>query len=524
MPPVFFTFSKAIKLFCGSLLILSLSGCQGQEVKKIRIGVSQCSIDDWRLKMNEEIEREVLFNDNVEVEIRSANGDNATQIKDIKNFIAEGVDILIVSPNESTALTPIIEEAYSKGIPVITVDRDISGASYTTHIEVDNQAIGEEAAGYALARLRHSPSGIKAIELQGSREMTPAIKRHEGFLQGLKEFPEASLLASVDCNWDGDIAAHAADSLLKIYPQTNFIFAHNDNMALKVADRLKKLGRSDILILGVDGIPKEGIQAVADGTISATLLYPTEGGYIVKKALEILAGGKVAKKDLIKPTGAIEKKEADVLLGQDRLMQSKSKEIDLLRGKVAEYIDRYTLQKWLFYSVLTILAVLFSIMFLLFRLSWKKMRDNRRLRLESMLLEEPIKEELDDKDVSEERTDHSSLQGDRTSESEFYKKFISIIHSNIKNPNLNIDDIASEIGLSKSQLGRRIKSLSGFRPVEIIRNERLKMAKVMLTTSEDKTISEVAYEVGFSLPSYFSKCYRDFYGESPSEVRRRVFG
>lgn len=524
MPPVFFTFSKSIKFFCVLLLILSLFGCQSHQEKKIRIGVSQCSVDDWRNKMNEEIEREVLFNENVEVEIRSANGDNTTQIKDIKNFIAENVDILIVSPNESTALTPVIEEVYSKGIPVITVDRDIESDSYTTHIEVDNEAIGEEAALYASAKFSNSPAGVKAIELQGNREMTPSVKRHEGFRRGLADSSDATLLASIDCGWNGEIASVAADSLLKIYPETNFIFAHNDNMALKVAARLADMGRRDILVLGVDGIPQEGIKAVADGTIDATLLYPTEGGYIVKKALEILRGGNVVKTDLLSPTGAIEKNEATVLLGMDRVMQEETREIMLLRGKVSEYFDRYTLQKWLFYCTLTILAVLFSLMFVVFRHTWRKIRADRNLRLETILTEEATDEKATAEKSEETKEAPAAHPMEKAEKSEFYRKFITIIHNNIKNPNLNIDDMASEMGLSKSQLGRRIKSLTGFPPVEIIRNERLKMAKVMLTSSEDKTVSEIAYEVGFSLPSYFSKCYRDFYGESPSEVRKRVFG
>ncbi len=86
---------------------------------------------------------------------------------------------------------------------------------------------------------------------------------------------------------------------------------------------------------------------------------------------------------------------------------------------------------------------------------------------------------------------------------------------------MNVDQLASEMGLGRSQLYRKIKALTNYSPVELIRNLRLKRARHLLTTT-DRSISEIAYEVGFSTPAYFSKCYREAYGETPTELRSRL--
>ncbi|MDE6121177.1 MAG: substrate-binding domain-containing protein [Muribaculaceae bacterium] len=119
--------------------MLILSGCT--DSKTYRIGVSQCSQDDWRTKMNDEINREIIFHEDAEVEIRSADDCNSKQIEDIKYFVDNAFDIIIVSPNEASALTPIIKEVYERGIPVVIFDRNINGDTYTARIGVNDEAI-----------------------------------------------------------------------------------------------------------------------------------------------------------------------------------------------------------------------------------------------------------------------------------------------------------------------------------------------------------------------------------------------
>ena len=119
------------------LCLLGMTACR-QDAPRFRIGVAQCSDDSWRHKMNDEILREAMFYDGVSVEIRSAADDNRKQAEDVHYFIDEGVDLLIISANEAAPMTPIVEEAYQKGIPVILVDRKILSDKYTAYIGADN--------------------------------------------------------------------------------------------------------------------------------------------------------------------------------------------------------------------------------------------------------------------------------------------------------------------------------------------------------------------------------------------------
>ena len=129
-----------------SILWLALLLCACQEKHIYKIGVSQCSSDDWRNKCNEEIYREMIFHPDAKVEIRSAEDSNQKQIADIRYFVDNGFDIIVVAPNEADAITPIIKDVYSKGIPVVIFDRNINGESYTAYQGVDNIGIGESAA------------------------------------------------------------------------------------------------------------------------------------------------------------------------------------------------------------------------------------------------------------------------------------------------------------------------------------------------------------------------------------------
>ena len=106
-------------------------------------------------------------------------------------------------------------------------------------------------------------------------------------------------------------------------------------------------------------------------------------------------------------------------------------------------------------------------------------------------------------------------------EQQFITDFTQYVENSIANPELNIDEIADALGLSRSNLYRKIKSLTDYSPNELIRTIRVKYAKQLLN-SKAKSISEVAYEVGFSSPSYFAKCFKDFYNESPTEYLERI--
>ncbi len=365
-----------------SLLLQIGTGCTQSKVYKI--GVSQCSQDDWRAKMNDEINREMMYHEEAIVEIRSANDDNNKQIEDIRYFIQNRFDILIVSPNEAEALTPIIKEVYEKGIPVIIFDRNIIGDTYTARIGVDNEGLGRSAAHYALHLLKDD---IQAIEISGRRGSTPAEERHNGFVA---EFAAGGgrLLASVSGNWNKEEALPMVDSLLRIYPDVNLIYAHNDRMAIGASEVAKQHGRNSIKVIGIDAAPEIGVQAVADRVIDATFLYPTEGHRLIQTALAILKGKPYQRETLLPVSSAVDLTNADILLLQNETLKQETGKMEILKKQIDDYWARHSAQTSLFYASVAIILLLSGVGFLLLRAYWQHVRHQKTLMEQNRLLEE----------------------------------------------------------------------------------------------------------------------------------------
>ena len=367
-------------LLLGILLILS--GCT--ESKIYKIGVSQCSQDDWRMKMNDEINREIMFHEDAIVEIRSADDSNTKQIEDIKYFMENGFDIIIVSPNEAAALTPIIKDVYEQGVPVVIFDRNINGDTYTARIGVDDEGLGRSAAHYALHMLG---KGTKAIEIFGLRGSTPAEGRHNGFA---KEFEDngGMLLASVAGNWNKEDAIPVVDSLLRLYPDVNLIYAHNDRMAIGASEVAHRMGRDNIRIIGIDAAPNIGIQAVADSVIDATFLYPTEGHRLIQTALAILKGQPYNRETILPVSSAVDLSNADILLLQNETLKEETGKMKLLKAEIDDYWAQHSSQTSLFYASIAIIILLFGVGFLLLRAYWQRSRHQKELLAQNKLLEE----------------------------------------------------------------------------------------------------------------------------------------
>lgn len=361
---------------------LFLFSCTDNKIYKI--GVSQCSQDDWRMKMNDEIEREIMFHEDAAVEIRSADDNNSKQIEDIQYFVDNGFDIIIVSPNEAAALTPIIKDVYGQGIPVVIFDRNINGNTYTARIGVDDENLGRSAAHYALHFLG---KGVKAIEIFGLMGSTPAEGRHNGFV---KEFEEngGELLASIPGNWNKEDAMPVVDSLLRIYQDVDLIYAHNDRMAIGASEVAHKHGRDNIRIIGIDAAPNIGIQAVADSIIDATFLYPTEGHRLIQIALAILKDEPYKKETILPVSSAVDLSNADILLLQNETLKAETDKMKLLKAQIDDYWARHSSQTSLFYASIAIIILLFGVGFLLLRAYWQRSKHQKELLVQNKLLEE----------------------------------------------------------------------------------------------------------------------------------------
>lgn len=363
------------------LLSVTLTGCHQE--KKWRIGVSQCSSDDWRDKMNGEIDREMLFHEDAEVEIRSADDNCRRQIDDLRYFANNGFDIIIVSPNEADSLTPVIKEIYDRGIPVIIFDRNIYGDSYTARIGVDDVGLGRAAARYALSETGHEP---KALEIYGLKGSTPAEDRHSGFAD---EFIRGGgRLAAIGYGkWNMDDAVRVVDSLLDTNSDIDVIYCHNDRMAIGAAEVVRRHGLDHVKIVGIDAAPEIGIKAVADGVIDATFLYPTEGHKLIQTALAILRGEPYERDEIIPAASAVDSSNADILLLQNASLAEETAKMELLKSQVDDYWTKHSAQTTLFYALIAILVLVSGVLFLLLRTFWQHRRHQVALMEQNKLLE-----------------------------------------------------------------------------------------------------------------------------------------
>ncbi|MDE6860038.1 MAG: substrate-binding domain-containing protein [Duncaniella sp.] len=363
------------------LLFAGVSACTKN--KQYRIGVSQCSQDDWRKKMNDEINREIMFHPEAVVEIRSADDSNDKQIADIRYFMDNDFDIIIAAPNEADALTPIIKEAYESGVPVVLFDRKINGETYTAYQGVDNFSVGKAAAHYA----RHLiGAGGKVIEIYGLMASSPAIERHNGFMEGAAE-EGLTILASAHGNWNYEDASVVTDSLLAIYKDADMIYAHNDRMAIAASEVARRRGM-DLKVIGIDAAPEIGIKAVADSLIDATFLYPTEGHRVIRTALAILKGEPYDRVANLPMASPVDISNADIILLQNESLKEETRKIKVLKSQVDDFWNQHSAQTSLFYAAIAILVLLVGVLFLVLRAFWQRQRHQKQLMEQNRLLEE----------------------------------------------------------------------------------------------------------------------------------------
>ncbi len=370
-------------LLCVSVMMFS---CYQVE-PRYRIGVSQCSDDEWRYKMNNEILREALFYDGVEVEIRTAKDNNRNQIEDIRYFMDAKVDLLIVAPNEAADITPVVEEAYSQGIPVVLVDRKILSEQYTAFVGADNYEIGRDVGHYIVSRLNGKGRLLEITGLEGS---TPAMERHKGMKEVLDKEADIELIASVDGGWLQNRAGEQMDSIFNITSSIDLVFAQNDRMALGAYQVAKKYEKEQgMLFVGIDALPGEGygVDLVIKGILDGTFIYPTGGDKVMQTAMNILEGNPY-ERDTRLSTALVDKTNARVMqLQTDHIIEQDDK-IERLNNQIDDYLLRYSAQTMFLYASLIILVLLGTLMAVVVREYWIKNSMNQELSRQKQKLEE----------------------------------------------------------------------------------------------------------------------------------------
>ena len=714
-----------------------------REKPRYIIGVSQCSQDIWRDKLNSELKMGTYFQDDVELRFASADDSDKKQIEQIRQFVNDGIDLLIVAPNQATTISPVIDEVYDKGIPVIVFDRKTNSEKFTAIIGADNHEMGRLMGEYMATRMNGKG---RVLEIKGLKGSSPAIERHEGFLEALEAYPGITLVASLQGDWTEQSAIDAIKAFKGDLSHIDFVFGQNDRMAVGASKALP--ASTNTKYCGIDALPGEGngIACVRDSILEASYIYPTRGDEVLKLAVDILEGKPYSKENPLM-AALVTKDNANVLMMQYEEMMRLGNHLEQLHDRADEYLHQLSNQRIITMMAAVLVTMLLILLIVIYRYFLQKARiaDERNqmereqldfftkvsheLRTPLTLIEGPLAQlgetkaikdagaeasglfaivnrnthqltelinkmldaqvQNDLQKVALEQNDIHLTKGDETidhqeaepkapepSNSEqqptvlivddnadiraylrhilqqhyqvneasdgqqglalaneivpdlivsdvmmpvmnglefcqrvksslatshipvilltaralsqhqiegyesgadayitkpfsadlllarisnllksrqllkglfgtenkeevkeenkekstktvqqpltekediFLTKFRDFIEKNLSDSDLGVETIGAELGLSRVQLYRKIKALTGLSPVELLRTARLQKGRQLLERT-DKTISEVAYEVGFTAPSYFTKCFKDEFGISPSDL------
>lgn len=262
------------------------------------IAMSQCNLNEpWRVQMNADIKKAAeKYKDKLVVIYKDAQADSLRQRAHVEEFLIAGVDLLIISPFEAVPLTEPIAKAYQSKVPVIVLDRRVMGDQYTQFIGADNKKIGKYAGQWIAETLGGKG---KVVELKGMMTSVPAQDRNSGFREGIKG-SKVEVLFDVDYSWMEENARKEMESALSRFPKIDLVYAHNDPGAHGAYLAAKAAGREkEMLFVGIDALPHEGVAYVKQGILAASFQYPTGGDVAIEQALKILAGEKVPKEIIL---------------------------------------------------------------------------------------------------------------------------------------------------------------------------------------------------------------------------------
>jgi ribose transport system substrate-binding protein len=293
--------SRAIALLTSALLASCAGegkgGHAGTAEDPFLIGMSQANLGEpWRVQMDADVRSAAQAHQNLRVIFKDAQNNSLTQRAQVEELVEQGVDLIIISPKEAAPLTGPVAAAYRAGIPVIVLDREVQGEEYTCFIGADNVRIGREAGRW----IRDALGGEgRIVELKGLMTSTPGQDRNQGFLEGLdlQSNPGLQVVFSGEMEWLEPNARTEMESALATNQRIDAVYAHNDPGAHGAWLAARAAGRErEMLFVGIDALPHEGVQYVGQGILDATFLYPTGGAEAIAVALSILAGKPVPKR------------------------------------------------------------------------------------------------------------------------------------------------------------------------------------------------------------------------------------
>lgn len=363
------------------LLLLVFVSCSD---RRTVIGVSQCSDDLWRQKVNREIKIGQYQYKNVDVVFASADNNGQRQARQIDSLVKAKVDLLVVAPSDVKTVAPAIERAYRAGIPVILYDRMIESTHYTAYLGTDNVAIGKEVADYLAHQLQGRGT---VVEITGERGSTPVADRHRGFMQGMKAFPQIQVVTL-----EGDWNLAGAKKLMRQYMDAgkpvDAVFGHNDAEAWGAQQAAKEKNRDkQMLFVGIDGLPGEnqGVDLVDKGVMTASYIYPTKGEAIVPLAMNILQGKPYKRMNYFQ-SALVTAENAKLIDMQYKEIEGQTANLNAIYSSINDYMKMYRWQKII--SILAVAVVVLLLIMIFYR---------RKVRREKEKLNKQRKQMADEK-------------------------------------------------------------------------------------------------------------------------------
>jgi len=353
---------------------------------KFLIGFSQCTTADaWRRSMDQEMQNELLYYPNLQLMIKDAENSSKKQVNDIRDLLAAGIDLLIVSPNESEPLTGIVSEVFKKGIPVILIDRKIESGDYSAFIGGNSYKIGKEAGIYAVKLLKGKG---RIVEISGLEGSSPAKERHKGFVEEISKAHGVTIARSLPGEWEVAVSEKVMKKYLELDEPFDLVFAHNDVMALGAYDAyIQKFRQKKAFFIGVDGLPGAGcgIQAVMDRKLDATMLYPTGGSLAISLAWDLLNRKPVNKENILN-TLVIDSTNVRALKFQTDEILNLHNRIVSSRKILDEQVKKYLSQQFWLIVALSSLFLIIVLTILLFRGLRNKAKANLKLEVQKQAI------------------------------------------------------------------------------------------------------------------------------------------
>lgn len=364
------------------MIPLFITGCTPRAYK-YKIGVSQCVGGRWRDKVNNEmLSAQHLYDTDVKVCIINADNNTDRQRQQIDSLINAGVDLLVISPNEYKPLSPCVERAKKRGIPVILFERKTSSNDYTAYIGGDNVEAGRAIGTYAARLCRdsiHVGRRPVVLEITGQLVMSPDRERYQGFSSVMKKHPELDF-QHIKTNWSLEDSYAATKEWLQAGKPLDVVFCQSDLASFGAYKAAKELGKEKgIYFLGVDALPGEGIDAVQQGKLAASYIYPTHGEEIIALALRILEHKPYKRTNIIKSMVVTPQNVDEIAINANAMMRQ-NEYLITIQNKLEDYFGLYHVQRTLLFVSLVVALILLIAVLLVWRAIVITRRANRQMK------------------------------------------------------------------------------------------------------------------------------------------------